>query len=135
MCPRIAFRRLKAFAKESGLIGNLVCETIGTRRHITSGLAALTPLPPRRRGPASIATLMRCGRGNWRVPVICWEAQASRLCSGAVEFPIGNVGRDAGTLMFKGKFETASLITGKVEFSPLVGEKPSKHGTFEAARE
>ena len=28
--------------------------------------------------------------------------------SGAVEFPIGNVGRDPGTLVFKGKFETAS---------------------------
>src|SRR5947207_9968500 len=36
--------------------------------------------------------------------------------SGAVEFPIGNVGRDPGTLVFKGKFETASLITGQVEF-------------------
>src|SRR6266581_8003672 len=47
--------------------------------------------------------------------------------SGAVEFMIGNVGRDAGTLVFKGKFETSNLITGEVEFSPLVGERPSKH--------
>ncbi len=54
--------------------------------------------------------------------------------SGAVEFMIGNVGRDAGTLVFKGKFETADLITGEVEFSPLVGERPSKHGTFKAVR-
>ena len=30
---------------------------------------------------------------------------------------IGNVGRDAGTLVFNGKFETADLITGEVEFS------------------
>src|SRR6266700_7344796 len=52
--------------------------------------------------------------------------------SGAVEFPLGNVGRDAGTLEFKGKFETPSLITGEVEFAPLVGERPSKHGTFKA---
>lgn len=54
--------------------------------------------------------------------------------SGPVEFMIGNVGRDAGTLVFKGKFETSDLITGEVEFSPLVGERPSKHGTFKAAR-
>src|SRR5438552_14264656 len=54
--------------------------------------------------------------------------------SGPVEFMIGNVGRDAGTLVFKGKFETPDLITGEVEFSPLVGERPSRHGTFKAAR-
>ena len=54
--------------------------------------------------------------------------------SGPVEFMLGNVGRDAGTLTFKGKFETPDLITGEVEFSPLVGERPSKHGTFKATR-
>ena len=60
--------------------------------------------------------------------------QNSVTFSGTVEFPIGNVGRDAGTLMFKGKFETPGLITGEVEFAPLVGERPSKHGTFKAIR-
>ena len=54
--------------------------------------------------------------------------------SGPVEFLLGNVGRDAGTLVCKGKFETADLITGEVEFSPLVGDRPSKHGTFKAIR-
>jgi hypothetical protein len=54
--------------------------------------------------------------------------------SGPVEFMIGNVGRDAGTLVFTGKFETADLITGEAEFSPLVGDRPSKHGTFRAVR-
>ena len=54
--------------------------------------------------------------------------------SGPVEFMIGNVGRDAGTLEFKGKFETSDLITGEVEFSPLVGDRPSKSGTFKATR-
>ena len=54
--------------------------------------------------------------------------------SGPVEFLLGNVGRDAGTLLCKGKFETPDLITGAVEFSPLVGERPSKHGTFKAIR-
>jgi hypothetical protein len=54
--------------------------------------------------------------------------------SGPMEFLIGNVGRDAGTLSFKGKFETPDLITGEVEFSPLVGDRQSKHGTFKAVR-
>jgi len=36
--------------------------------------------------------------------------------------------------MFNGKFETSDLITGEVEFSPRVGERPSKHGTFKATR-
>src|SRR6266436_170298 len=54
--------------------------------------------------------------------------------SGPVEFLLGNVGRDAGTLACKGKFETADLISGEVEFSPSVGERPSRHGTFKAVR-
>ena len=60
--------------------------------------------------------------------------QHSVTFSGAVEFPLGNVGRDAGTLMFKGKFETPDSIRGDVEFAPLVGDRPSKHGTFKATR-
>ena len=55
--------------------------------------------------------------------------------SGPVEFLIGNVGRDAGTLTLKGKFDSPDLITGEVEFSPSVGDRPSKHGTFKAVRE
>jgi len=54
--------------------------------------------------------------------------------SGPMEFLLGNVGRDAGTLTCKGKFETPDLITGELEFSPSVGEGPSKHGTFKAIR-
>jgi len=60
--------------------------------------------------------------------------QNSVTFSGAVEFPLGNVGRDPGTLMFKGKFETPDSIGGEVEFAPLVGKRPSKHGTFKATR-
>jgi hypothetical protein len=55
--------------------------------------------------------------------------------SGPVEFLIGNVGRDAGNLTCKGKFETADLITGEAEFSPLVGDRLSRSGTFKAVRE
>ena len=54
--------------------------------------------------------------------------------TGPAEFMLGNVGRDAGTLTLKGIFETPDLITGEVEFSPLVGDKPSKHGAFKATR-
>ena len=54
--------------------------------------------------------------------------------SGPVEFLLGNVGRDAGTLVCKGKFETPDMITGEAEFSPLVGERPSKLGKFKATR-
>ena len=60
--------------------------------------------------------------------------QNSVTFSGAVEFPLGNVGRDVGTLQFKGKLETADSIVGEVEFAPLVGDRPSKHGTFKATR-
>ncbi|PYJ56938.1 MAG: hypothetical protein DME82_03620 [Verrucomicrobia bacterium] len=54
--------------------------------------------------------------------------------SGPMEFLLGNVGREAGTLMCKGKFETPDLITGEVDFSPSVGDGPSKHGKFKAVR-
>jgi hypothetical protein len=60
--------------------------------------------------------------------------QNSVTFSGPVEFMLGNVGRDPGTLVFKGKFKTESLITGEVEFSSLVGDRPSKSGTFKAIR-
>src|SRR6266571_6041267 len=39
--------------------------------------------------------------------------------SGPVEFPIGNVGRDAGTLIFRGKFDTENSMMGKVAFFRL----------------
>jgi hypothetical protein len=54
--------------------------------------------------------------------------------TGQVEFMLGNVGRDAGTLMFKGKFETPDSISGEVEFAPLVGDRPTRHGMFKATR-
>jgi len=62
------------------------------------------------------------------------DEESSVIFSGPVEFLLGNVGRDAGTLTCKGKFETADLISGEVEFSPSFGERPSRHGTFKAVR-
>ena len=60
--------------------------------------------------------------------------QTSITFSGPVEFLIGNVGRDAGKLTCRGKFETPDSITGEADFLPLVGERPSKLGTFKAVR-
>lgn len=54
--------------------------------------------------------------------------------AGPVEFMLGNVGRDAGTLTFKGKFDTPDTITGEVRFDPQVGDRPSRAGTFKATR-
>jgi hypothetical protein len=53
--------------------------------------------------------------------------------SAPIEFMIGNVGRDAGTLLLKGTFETDDLITGEMEFSALRAHSPKK-GTFKAVR-
>jgi hypothetical protein len=60
--------------------------------------------------------------------------------SGAVEFPLGNVGRDAGTLVLKGKFGTGGTITGAATFFPLDQDpkdpkgRSSKSGSFRATR-
>jgi hypothetical protein len=62
------------------------------------------------------------------------EDQNSVAFTGPVEFMLGNVGRDAGTLSFKGKFETPDSISGEVDFAPLVGDRPTRHGTFKATR-
>jgi hypothetical protein len=57
--------------------------------------------------------------------------------SGAVEFPLGNVGRDPGTLVLKGKFNGNS-ISGEAIFFRLdqdpADSKPSKNGSFKATR-
>jgi uncharacterized protein (TIGR03437 family) len=71
-----------------------------------------------------------------------WEQAASDQAtfSGAIEFPIGNVGRDAGTLVFKGRFESANSISGKVSFFRVEqdpnapGTVPAKTGDFTAKR-
>ena len=66
--------------------------------------------------------------------------EGSMMFSGTVEFPLGNVGRDAGTLVLKGKFGTDGTITGGATFFPLDQDpkdpkaKPSKSGSFKAFR-
>ncbi len=62
------------------------------------------------------------------------------MFSGPVEFPLGNVGRDAGTLVLKGKFGTDGAITGEAIFFPVDQDpkdpkaRPSKSGSFKAIR-
>ena len=66
--------------------------------------------------------------------------ESSVIFSGPVEFPLGNVGRDAGTLVLKGKFGDGSTITGEAKFF-RGDENPTdpkataaKSGTFRATR-
>ena len=60
--------------------------------------------------------------------------------SGPVEFPIGNVGRETGVLVFKGAFKSGSKITGDFAFFSMDQDPmdpkatPSKTGKFEATR-
>src|SRR5262249_54635101 len=60
--------------------------------------------------------------------------------SGGIEFPIGNVGRDVGTLVFKGSFQSANSISGKVSFFRTGQDPkdpatvPAKSGDFTATR-
>ena len=66
--------------------------------------------------------------------------EGSVMFSGPVEFPLGNVGRDAGTLVLKGKFGTEGSITGEAKFFRLDQDpkdpkaSPSKSGSFKATR-
>jgi hypothetical protein len=68
------------------------------------------------------------------------DAEGSVMFSGTVEFPLGNVGRDAGTLVLKGKFETGDSLSGEAKFfrpdqdSTGPDSKPSKSGSFKANR-
>jgi len=67
----------------------------------------------------------------------------SVMFSGPVEFPLGNVGRDAGTLVLKGKFESGDSISGEAMFFHVdeagagaeAKAKPSKTGSFKATRQ
>jgi uncharacterized protein (TIGR03437 family) len=60
--------------------------------------------------------------------------------SGGIEFPIGNVGRDVGTLVFNGSFQSPNSISGKVSFFRTGQDPtdpatvPAKSGDFTATR-
>jgi hypothetical protein len=85
-------------------------------------------------------------RDNWTEPArpfqVKWEARDEKgvMFMAPVEFPIGNVGRETGTLVFKGVFKSENLITGNVALYPLDHDPmdpnsiPTKTGKFEASR-
>jgi hypothetical protein len=90
--------------------------------------------------------LLEGTRSNWDEPARPFDAKWTQApekrvtFSGGIEFPIGNVGREPGTLVFKGVFQSERAIVGDVEFF-LPGEDPfdanvapSKKGTFKAQR-
>ncbi|HZF38854.1 MAG TPA: hypothetical protein VE715_08520 [Blastocatellia bacterium] len=91
-------------------------------------------------------SLLLEARSNWDEPAkpsqAKWMVGAGKRVTilGPVEFPIGNVGREPGILVFKGAFKSESIITGDIEFFPMDQDPmdpkatPSKTGKFEATR-
>lgn len=68
------------------------------------------------------------------------DGDGSITFAAPVQFPLGNVGIDRGTLILKGKTGANGEIIGEAEFFPLGQEPvepkstPSKSGTFKAIR-
>jgi hypothetical protein len=91
-------------------------------------------------------SLLLEARSNWDEPAkpsqAKWTVGREKrvTISGPVEFPIGNVGRETGVLVFKGAFESESKITGELAFFPMDQDPsdpkatPSKTGKFKATR-
>jgi hypothetical protein len=91
-------------------------------------------------------SLLLEARSNWDEPAkpsqAKWTVGKERrvTISGPVEFPIGNVGREPGILVFKGSYKSESKITGDFGFYSMDQDPmdpkatPSKTGKFEATR-
>src|SRR5262245_46226941 len=91
-------------------------------------------------------SLLLEARSNWDEPAkpsrAKWTVGREKrvTISGPVEFPIGNVGREAGVLVFKGAFKSGSKITGDIAFFTMDQDPmdpkatPSKTGKFEATK-
>jgi len=85
-------------------------------------------------------------QSNWAEPVkpssARWEIGSEKGVSitGPIQFPIGNVGFDPGTLVFKGKLEANGSMSGDVKFYPRDQDSsdpnaiPSKTGKFKGTR-
>jgi hypothetical protein len=83
---------------------------------------------------------------NWAEPAkpssARWETGANKEVSitGPSQFPIGNVGFEPGTLVFKGKLEANGSIAGDAKFYPKDQDSsdpnaiPSKTGKFKGTR-
>ena len=91
-------------------------------------------------------SLLLEARSNWDEPAkpsqAKWTVGREKRVTilGPVEFPIGNVGREPGVLVFKGSFKSESKITGDIAFFSMDQDPmdpkatPSKTGKFEATR-
>src|SRR5215470_7803494 len=91
-------------------------------------------------------SLLLEARSNWDEPAkpsqAKWTVGKEKRVTilGPVEFPIGNVGREPGVLVFKGAFKSESMITGDFAFYTMDQDPmdpkatPSKTGKFEATR-
>jgi hypothetical protein len=99
---------------------------------------------PKAKGAGSFS-LLDTGPDNKPVPdaaPAAWtELTNNRVSfSGEVELPLGTCCREFGTLMFKGKFESADSIKGTLIFVTSVDEEESPYkfhsavGTFTATR-
>jgi hypothetical protein len=89
---------------------------------------------------------METPRDNWIEPSspaqVKWTSGAEKRVTffAPVEFPIGNVGREAGILVFKGEFKSENKITGDIALYPADSDPmdskatPTKTGKFEATR-
>ena len=85
-------------------------------------------------------------RSNWDEPAkpaqAKWTVGKEKRVTilGPVEFPIGNVGRETGVLVFKGSFKAESKIIGDFAFFTMDQDPmdpkatPTKTGKFEATR-
>ena len=96
-----------------------------------SGQASLVALVPEplRVGPAEPSP------AQWTQ-----DASQSVTFSGPVQFPLGNVGIERGTLLLKGKPGADGSISGEAKFFPVDQDpkdpkvEPLKSGTFKAVR-
>jgi hypothetical protein len=99
---------------------------------------------PKAKGAGSFS-LLDTGPDNKPVPdpvPAAWSELANNRVSfsGEVELPLGTCCREFGTLMFKGKFESADSIKGTLIFVTSVDEEESPYkfhsavGTFTATR-
>ncbi len=94
-----------------------------------SGKGSFLPLVPKQVGPTELSA------AEWTQ-----KDKDSVTFSGPVQFPLGNVGLQRGTLVLKGNFGTDGSITGDAEFFRVdehpadAKAKPSKSGTFKAIR-
>lgn len=72
-------------------------------------------------------------QANWSV--LAQDNSAEIRISGAIEFPIGNVGRKAGKITFVGTFENPDTISGSTTFVNIASPEIVQTGSFVAKQD